>query len=56
MQELSYMKTLPSADFNYDNCLRNKAILNNAGMGMQTNIATKKTGTTICGLVYKVSH
>ena len=54
--ELSYMKTLPDVGgFDYSNCLRNKALLNNSGMGLQTNVKTMKTGTTICGLVYKVS-
>jgi hypothetical protein len=54
--ELGYMNTLPQeSGFNYDNCLRNMALTNNKGMGMQTNITTMKTGTTICGLIYKVS-
>jgi hypothetical protein len=54
--DLKYMEALPAeAGFNYDNCLRNKALLANRGMGLQTNIATMKTGTTICGLIYRVS-
>jgi hypothetical protein len=56
MQELGYMKTLPQeAGFDYSNCLRNKALLNNVGMGLKTNVQNMKTGTTICGLIYKVS-
>jgi len=38
MQELSYIKSMPQADFNYDNCLRNKALLNNTGVGLKTNV------------------
>lgn len=54
--ELGYMNTLPQGTgFNYDNCLRNMALTNNKGLGLQTNITTMKTGTTICGLIYKVS-
>ena len=50
------MEALPSeSGFNYDNCLRNKALLANIGMGLNTNISNMKTGTTICGLIYKVS-
>ena len=52
----NYMNTLPtSGGFNYDNCIRNKALLNHAGMGLQTNTSNMKTGTTICGLVFKVN-
>jgi len=48
------MESLPqTGGFNYDNCLRNKALTNNVGMGLKTNIATAKTGTTICGIVFK---
>lgn len=55
--ELGYIGTLPQeTGFNYDNCLRNMALTNNKGMGMQTNITTMKTGTTICGLIFKVSR
>jgi hypothetical protein len=54
--DLKYMEALPTeGGFNYDNCLRNKALLANRGMGLQTNIQNMKTGTTICGLIYKVS-
>lgn len=54
---LNYMKTLPQeAGFNYDNCIRNKALNNHAGAGLQTTTANMKTGTTIVGLIYKVSR
>jgi hypothetical protein len=54
--DLDYMHALPAqGGFNYDNCLRNKALTANKGMGLQTNIATIKTGTTICGVIFKVS-
>jgi hypothetical protein len=37
--DLKYMEALPAdGGFNYDNCLRNKAMLANRGMGLQTNI------------------
>ncbi len=50
------MQALPvDGGFNYDNCLRNMALTANKGMGLQTNVATMKTGTTICGLVFNVS-
>ena len=54
--DLAYMQALPvDGGFNYDNCLRNMALTANKGMGLQTNVATMKTGTTICGLVFNVS-
>lgn len=57
MDPLAYLEKLPAeGGFNYDNCLRNKALCNNLGMGMRTNITTAKTGTTICGVVWKVSN
>jgi len=50
------MQALPvEGGFNYDNCLRNMALTANKGMGLQTNVATMKTGTTICGLIFNVS-
>lgn len=53
---LNYMDALPAeGGFNYDNCLRNKALTANRGMGLKTNVETMKTGTTICGLIYRVS-
>ena len=52
--ELGYLKTLPQGGFNFDNCIRNKA-LTEAGSGMATQVKTMKTGTTICGVIYKVT-
>lgn len=50
--ELNYMNALPLGGFNYDNCIRNKA-LEQSKAGNQ--VKTMKTGTTICGVVFKVS-
>ena len=50
--ELDYLKTLPMGGFNFDNCIRNKALEANAGVTAPSAI---KTGTTICGLIFKVS-
>lgn len=53
--DLAYMQALPmEGGFNYDNCFRNMALTANRGMGLQTNVETMKTGTTICGLIFKV--
>jgi hypothetical protein len=52
MMDLSYMKSLPTGGFNYDNCLRNKAL---AESKAGNKVKTMKTGTTICGVVFKVS-
>ena len=48
-----YMNSLPVGGFNYDNCIRNNA-LNETAMsgGKMTHM---KTGTTICGVIFKVS-
>lgn len=51
--ELAYMKSLPLGGFNYDNCLRNKA-LEQSKQGNQ--VKTMKTGTTICGVIFNVSQ
>ena len=54
--DLAYMQALPTeGGFNYDNCLRNMALTANKGMGLQTNVTTMKTGTTICVLIFKVN-
>jgi hypothetical protein len=51
--DLSYIKNLPLGGFNYDNCLRNNALeMSKPG----NKVKTMKTGTTICGVVFKVSH
>jgi len=50
--ELSYLKALPEGGFNFDNCIRNTAMAANSQMSQP--IKTMKTGTTICGIIYKV--
>ena len=56
MADLSYMQAMPpSGGFNYDLCLRNKAMNADSGNGLQTNIKNMTTGTTICGAVFNVS-
>lgn len=53
--ELGYIDTLQQqlGGFNYDNCLRNTAMLAQSKTG--GTIKTMKTGTTICGVIFKVS-
>jgi hypothetical protein len=51
--ELNYINTLPLGGFNYDNAIRNKAMTES---GVATEPKTMKTGTTICGLVFKVTY
>jgi len=48
--ELSYLETLPLGGFNYDNCIRNNALIHN---GVVVEPKTMKTGTTICGIIFK---
>ena len=50
--ELEYLKALPTGGFNFDNCIRNRAL---AESGMIQQPKQMKTGTTICGVIYKVS-
>ena len=50
--ELSYIKALPEGGFNFDNCIRNTAMAANSQMSQP--IKTMKTGTTICGVIFKV--
>ena len=52
--DLKYMNDLKTGGFNYDNCIRNKAMQENNIQGTG-NMKYTKTGTTICGLVFKVS-
>jgi hypothetical protein len=52
--ELDYLKALPQGGFNFDNCIRNKAIAESGSMSQP--VKTMKTGTTICGVVYKVGN
>lgn len=51
--ELNYINELPLGGFDFDNCIRNEALMANAAPGAK--IQTKKTGTTICGVVFNVS-
>ena len=56
-QQLNYIESLPLGGFNYDNCIRNKALLANAKTkGAAGQLKTAKTGTTICGIVFAVSQ
>lgn len=50
--ELDYLKTLNQGGFNFDMCIRNKALAE-AAVGT-TPVKTMKTGTTICGVIFKV--
>lgn len=53
--ELGYVETLQQnlGGFSYDNCLRNTALM--AQSKMDAKIKTMKTGTTICGIIFKVT-
>jgi len=56
MQDLAYMKTLQSqlGGWNYDNCLRNKALLESGAIGKdKIKVKETSTGTTICGCIFK---
>ena len=48
------MNNLPLGGFNYDNCLRNKAL--EANLKPEKQLKFTKTGTTICGVVFAVSE
>ena len=50
--ELNYLSTLPQGGFNFDMCIRNKALAESATMSQP--VKTMKTGTTICGVIFKV--
>jgi hypothetical protein len=54
--ELPYLKTLEkeSGGFNYDNSIRNHALIASRP-GNISSLSYTKTGTTICGVVFKVS-
>ena len=52
--DLQYINALPLGGFNYDNCLRNKALLEHS-KGGPTSIKATKTGTTIVGCIFNVS-
>jgi hypothetical protein len=55
--ELQYIKALEGTvgGFNYDNCLRNKALIESKSEN-KSSLQYTKTGTTICGVVFKVSY
>ena len=48
------MQALPMGGFNYDNCIRNKALAEQTKLA-GGQLKTMKTGTTICGLIFDVS-
>jgi len=50
--DLQYIKDLQLGGFNYDNCIRNKALIESKSMGAN-QVKHMKTGTTICGAVFK---
>lgn len=50
--ELGYMQTLPTGGFNYDNCIRNKALAEHTKLSAK-ELSHVKTGTTICGIIFK---
>jgi hypothetical protein len=52
--ELDYLKTLNKGGFNFDMCIRNKALAEAGSAVGQTPVKTMKTGTTICGIIFKV--
>jgi hypothetical protein len=52
--ELDYLKTLNQGGFNFDMCIRNKALAEAGSAVGTTPVKTMKTGTTICGVIFKV--
>jgi len=53
MAELNYLNSVPLGGFNYDNCIRNKALETATNTTHKTSYT--KTGTTICGVIFQVS-
>ena len=51
--ELNYINALPQGGFNYDNCIRNTALMAQTKLG-QKSMSHMKTGTTICGVIFNV--
>ena len=49
-----YIKQIPVGGFNYDNCIRNKALIESNALG-ENKLSHMKTGTTICGAIFNVS-
>lgn len=55
--QVSYVDSMALGGFNYDNCIRNKAMLANVkDKGASGQLRLAKTGTTICGIVFKVRN
>jgi hypothetical protein len=54
MVELNYLQAVPLGGFNYDNCIRNTALMAQTKAGAKMSYT--KTGTTICGVVFNVSR
>jgi len=52
--ELPYIKDMPRGGFNYDNAIRNKALLESKTL-KAGEVKNMKTGTTICAAMFKVS-
>ena len=52
--ELNYLKTLNQGGFNFDMCFRNTALAQAGSAVGTTPVRTMKTGTTICGVIFKV--
>ena len=50
--ELNYLSSLPQGGFNFDMAIRNKALAESGSMSQP--VKTMKTGTTICGVIFKV--
>lgn len=50
---LGYVNALRLGGFNFDHCLRNQAL---ASQTKAKEPVHKKTGTTIVGVIFKVSH
>ena len=51
--ELEYIKSLKLGGFNFDNAIRNKALVDSGKVPATKNI---KTGTTICGAIFDVRN
>ena len=52
MVDLNYLEAMPVGGFNYENCIRNKALLAQTKAGPKMTYT--KTGTTIVGCVFNV--
>jgi len=54
MAELNYLSQVPLGGFNFDQCLRNKALESSTNSTHKSTYT--KTGTTICGALFNVSR